>query len=467
MSSPSFQCHYEVLSVPRDADAGTIKKAHRKLAVKFHPDKNFGDDTAAEKFRSIQEAYECLSDVGERKWYDEHREALLKGWSPNHNGQSSGDHDDMLFDLIPFMHAHCYTGYGDADPNSFYTIYGHVFASLAKEEADAVEAAGNDNNNNTHDVYLPMEFGNGTTPPKQTATFYQSWEGFVSRQSFAWADKYDAKEADHRRMRRAMDEENTKARKAARKSRNEDVLALVQFVKRRDPRMKRLREQQDQEKAALAQQRAERAKQKKQETLQAREEWRERAEQEQARADEMDRLAGRVRLADLEDDYDYGGGKKKGKKGKKKGKHNFAEDMEEEENHQGAGDNEQEDEKQGDAEDEQAATETTTNEEEHATDIGNDQEVEGGASLDETVEKTSVDAASPAVSQTQEQDVSFSEEEEEEESESSEEPDVWRCECCRKDFKSPGQMENHMKSKKHKEAYKKYQKKIEQEMMKA
>ena len=43
-----------------------------------------------------------------------------------------------------------------------------------------------------------------------------------------------------------------------------------------------------------------------------------------------------------------------------------------------------------------------------------------------------------------------------------EEPDIWRCECCKKDFKSLGQMENHMKSKKHKEALKKYQAKMKQ-----
>merc|ERR1712166_100545 len=54
------------------------------------------------------------------------------------------------------------------------------------------------------------------------------------------------------------------------------------------------------------------------------------------------------------------------------------------------------------------------------------------------------------------------------ESEESEEPDIWRCECCRKDFKSEAQMENHMKSKKHKTALKKYEaklKKREEEIM--
>ena len=52
-----IRCHYDVLGVERSADAATIKKAHRKLALKLHPDKNIGDDTAAEQFRLVQQAY--------------------------------------------------------------------------------------------------------------------------------------------------------------------------------------------------------------------------------------------------------------------------------------------------------------------------------------------------------------------------------------------------------------------------
>lgn len=193
-----MQCHYDVLGVPQDADSAAIKKAHRKKAILYHPDKNLNDDTAAEKFRLVQEAYECLSDVAERKWYDDHRDALLKGWSPDQTGE---DGVGMLFDLIPFMTAHCYTGYEDGDEQSFYSIYGHVFASLAKEEADA----GPDG-----EFTLPREFGNSTTDLNATANFYQLWEGFVSQQSFAWADQYDVKDAENRRIRRAMEDENKK-----------------------------------------------------------------------------------------------------------------------------------------------------------------------------------------------------------------------------------------------------------------
>lgn len=71
--SQAIRCHYDVLNVPRDADEKTIKKAHRKLALKYHPDKTGGCEEAAKEFRLGQQAYECLSDPKERKWYDEHR----------------------------------------------------------------------------------------------------------------------------------------------------------------------------------------------------------------------------------------------------------------------------------------------------------------------------------------------------------------------------------------------------------
>ena len=63
--------YYEVLGVQRDASEADIKKAYRKLAMQYHPDRNPGDKEAENKFKETSEAYEVLSDSGKRKQYDQ------------------------------------------------------------------------------------------------------------------------------------------------------------------------------------------------------------------------------------------------------------------------------------------------------------------------------------------------------------------------------------------------------------
>ncbi|MEM8528328.1 MAG: molecular chaperone DnaJ [Bacteroidota bacterium] len=75
--------YYEVLGVPKGADASAIKKAYRKLAIKYHPDKNPGDKAAEDKFKEAAEAYEILSDDDKKARYDRFGHA---GVDPNTGG---------------------------------------------------------------------------------------------------------------------------------------------------------------------------------------------------------------------------------------------------------------------------------------------------------------------------------------------------------------------------------------------
>lgn len=78
--------YYEILGVSKSASDDEIKKAYRKLAVKYHPDKNPGDKAAEEKFKEISEAHEVLSDKQKRARYDQFGHAGVGG-----NGAASGN----------------------------------------------------------------------------------------------------------------------------------------------------------------------------------------------------------------------------------------------------------------------------------------------------------------------------------------------------------------------------------------
>ena len=89
--------YYEILGVSKTATADEIKKAYRKKAVEYHPDKNPGDKVSEEKFKEAAEAYEVLSDPQKRQRYDQFGHAGVGGAAGNGGGFGGSMSMDDIF----------------------------------------------------------------------------------------------------------------------------------------------------------------------------------------------------------------------------------------------------------------------------------------------------------------------------------------------------------------------------------
>lgn len=266
-----LRCYYEVLDVDRKATFDEIRAAYKKKSLQYHPDKNYGNqEEAAVRFKEVQNAYSVLSDDNERAWYDSHREAILRG----DNGDCAPDE----LNLYEYFSANCFDGYDDEE-DGFFTVYRTVFDTLIEEESEYDSVAKG----------WPS-FGNSTSPWSETQRFYSHWKNFNSLKTFAWKDEYKVTEMEDRYSRRMADRINQKARSAAKKEYVQTVQSLIQFIHRRDPRVKEAQARQEQEEQA----RQAELERKERERLNRRREankrvWAEAAEKEQR--EEAERLA--------------------------------------------------------------------------------------------------------------------------------------------------------------------------------
>src|SRR5579862_5563119 len=89
--------YYKILDLARNSTEADIKKAYRRLAMKFHPDRNPGDKEAEDKFKEAKEAYEVLSDSQKRAIYDQHGHA---GIEASRNASGGGFHGAEAFSDI-------------------------------------------------------------------------------------------------------------------------------------------------------------------------------------------------------------------------------------------------------------------------------------------------------------------------------------------------------------------------------
>jgi len=108
---PTTRDYYEVLSVERNASAEEIKRAYRRLAMKYHPDRNPGVKEAETKFKEASEAYEVLSDPQRRATYDKYGHAGLRG-TPGHDFSSMNPED--IFSMFEDIFGGAFGGGGGA-----------------------------------------------------------------------------------------------------------------------------------------------------------------------------------------------------------------------------------------------------------------------------------------------------------------------------------------------------------------
>lgn len=233
-----MECHYAVLElVSRTVSSEEIKKQYKKLALKYHPDRNFGEEElATARFKAVSAAYAVLSDPAERRWYDDHRDSILRGGDGTSRGGGGGSGgsstggglgaDVNVEDLWFYFNASCYSGYEDGNVKGFYSVYGSIFDAMVAQEDSAGE----------HLTDAPP-FGDSSAAPADVNLFYSYWLNFVTRLSFSWEDEYNPLDAPNRQVRRAIEKENKKARETGRKEYIDIVRALVAYIKKRDPRM--------------------------------------------------------------------------------------------------------------------------------------------------------------------------------------------------------------------------------------
>ncbi|NNE68095.1 MAG: molecular chaperone DnaJ [Pyrinomonadaceae bacterium] len=133
--------YYKTLAVKKDAKAADIKKAYRRLARKYHPDVNPGDNSAEEKFKEIQEAYDVLSDEKKRKVFDRfgYYADNLDASSPFGGGAGGGGASGFDFSGFQWDTTSSSSTAGEGS-SSFKDIFSDLFGSGAAEARAQAEA---------------------------------------------------------------------------------------------------------------------------------------------------------------------------------------------------------------------------------------------------------------------------------------------------------------------------------------
>lgn len=133
---PTTRDYYEILSVERTADGDEIKRAYRRLAMKYHPDRNQDNKEAEEKFKEAAEAYDVLSDAQKRQMYDQYGHAGVRGSGAAGHDFSRMDATD-IFSMFNDIFGQMGGGFGGGSrarrgPARGYDLETQVYVTLSE-----------------------------------------------------------------------------------------------------------------------------------------------------------------------------------------------------------------------------------------------------------------------------------------------------------------------------------------------
>ncbi|SPJ10471.1 DnaJ protein, putative [Plasmodium sp. DRC-Itaito] len=301
-------CYYKILNVDKDASVEEIKKSYKKIVIVYHPDKNTHLSVEEKErytniFRKIQEAYECLTDEIQRKWYDRNRKRIIEGRENSEKKNSEKQKYEYSYTNIniwKYFNNTCYNSFDDAD-GGFYDVYGKLFDDIIKEENDEIKIMNNikgcyknsynnkkkkddninrsdknniqqcntnnnnnnnnggDNNNNNNNGYdnnnnngddnnnnggdnnlcfiKAPRFGNSSTCGKEIDEFYEYWSNFTTIKKVDYSYEYiKTYEYENRNFRRNLKKVSEKRSIKEKKEYNENIRSLVNHIKKYDIR---------------------------------------------------------------------------------------------------------------------------------------------------------------------------------------------------------------------------------------
>lgn len=153
--------------------------------------------------------------------YDRHKDQILRGTQSNY--------EDESLDVYQYFSASCYKGFGD-DEGGFYHVYRDIFHQIATEDLEFMD--------DEDEFDRIPNFGKSTSDYESVVgPFYGYWQSYSTKKSYTWLCPHNINEIRDRRILREIEKETKKLAQKARKDRNEEVRALVNFVRKRDKRV--------------------------------------------------------------------------------------------------------------------------------------------------------------------------------------------------------------------------------------